>query len=105
MTIAPIHAACGLRHLPEHTCPDGREEGPTPTERAETFGMRYSGGPFDGDTMLVEPGTPLHRWPLVDRVDLAGGGHYVKVRESQLPDPIPGVMRGAEYEWRPEATS
>lgn len=68
----------------------------------ETYGMRYRGGPFDGDTLLVEPGTPLHAWPLVDRVEVEGG-HYQKIGESQLSEAVPGLLRGAEYEWRPEA--
>lgn len=59
--------------------------------------MRTIGGPFPGDR--VSPGP----WPLPDSLSVPGeDGAYVKVRESQLTDDLPGVMRGAEYEWHKE---
>jgi len=63
----------------------------------ETFLMRFVGGPAGGETRVVEPGGPLHGWPLPDVVE-GNGGEYRKVGESQL-GPTPGILRGAEYQW------
>ena len=62
----------------------------------ETFVIRTHGGPYPGNYMAPGP------WPLPEELP-ATGGHYVKVRESQLPKGSEHVLRGAEYEWRPDA--
>jgi hypothetical protein len=63
---------------------------------AETLSMRTIGGPWAGTRLL-----DTMSWPLPDTVpDPEERGEYVKVSESQLPGPAPGIVRGAEYEWR-----
>jgi hypothetical protein len=60
--------------------------------------MRTVGGPFPGDR--VHPGP----WPLPDVLpDPEDRGEYRKVAESQLPEDLPGLIRGAQYEWVPAA--
>lgn len=63
---------------------------------AETFLVRTEGGPLPGDRTSAGP------WPLPETLPLPGG-RYVKVRESQLAEGHPHVLRGAEYRWEPEA--
>lgn len=63
----------------------------------ELIGLRFNGGPMDGATQSVN-----EEWPPADviRLDDHPEGEYHKVRQSQLPAGLQGVMRGAEYEWR-----
>lgn len=63
---------------------------------AEIFALRLEGGPFAGTRQSRGP------WPLPDELpDPELRGTYIKVAESQLTEPHPNVMRGAQYEWRP----
>lgn len=77
------------------------------------FLMRFEGGPLSGETAL----TTTMAWPLPERVEAVPSGEfssvedfalvratetlpaYVKVGESQLAEDVPGVVRGAQYEW------
>ena len=63
--------------------------------------IRMLDGPAEG-TRLVPP-MVLRRlgigWPLPERLTF-GDGYYEKVGQSSLEEPVPGVIRGAEYEWR-----
>ena len=66
--------------------------------------LRMSGGPYPGDRH--GPVDELGGWPLPETLDVPeGGGVYRKVSESQLPDDAvgPNLIRGAQYEWEPEA--
>ena len=63
---------------------------------SEQIALRMSGGPWAG-TRLAQ----LH-WPAPDTVpDPEGRGEYRKIAQSQLAQPVPGIVRGAEYEWHP----
>lgn len=68
------------------------------------FLIRTRGGPIDGETRSV-PETAFP-WPLPPILEHpGGGGHYVKIAESTLPEEVDDndhVARGAEYEWIPE---
>lgn len=68
---------------------------------SERFLIRTLGGPHPGTR--VTPDCDRWSWPLPDDLN-DDGGHYRKIRESDLP-PMPEdgyVVRGAEYEWMPE---
>ena len=70
-------------------------------------GVRFIGGPLDGETHIAP-----NEWPLPelfalllhsvdDNLGLQLGG-YRKVNESKLPDEVaahPTLLRGAEYQW------
>ena len=66
------------------------------------FLIRTNGGPFDGETRVVDEG--IIRWP--PPVNLPGvfhGGVYVLTNHSHLTErqaAHPNVMRGAEYQWQ-----
>lgn len=71
--------------------------------------IRTNGGPFPGSRVAdpFDESTPeeYKTWPLPDELDASlHGGKYVKISESKLPpQPRDGhVVRGAEYEWRPD---
>ncbi len=70
----------------------------------ERYIVRTTGGPFPGDRVAD---TDWHEWPPPDHLDVPspGGGRYHKISESGLPPAstgaLPGVVRGAEYEWVP----
>ena len=60
----------------------------------ERFIIRTVGGPYPGDRMSNGP------WPLPDELPVPGEpGTYIKVSQSVLEEPHPGVLRGAEYHW------
>lgn len=54
--------------------------------------IRMVGGPHPGDRQHSGP------WPLPDRFE-DENGYYRKIAQSILPEDVPGVMRGAQYEW------
>lgn len=71
---------------------------------------RFAGGPLGAQTLSVG-----YDWPLPDVLAMGEGGLrvvgsnedgldltgvYVKVNESQLKKDMPGLVRGAEYQWR-----
>lgn len=63
---------------------------------SEQLALRMNGGPWAG-TRLVEMD-----WPAPDALpDPEARGEYRKISQSQLPQPIQGIVRGAEYEWHP----
>jgi hypothetical protein len=63
---------------------------------SEQLVMRTHGGPWAGTRLVDLP------WPLPETVpDPEQRGEYRKTRQSKLDGPIPGIARGAEYEWHP----
>jgi hypothetical protein len=67
---------------------------------------RFVGGPLDDENRMVpdEAG-----WPLPDEFKMAlvsdeginfTIGYYDKTNQSQLSEAHPGILRGAEFEWR-----
>lgn len=65
---------------------------------SETLLLRLNDGPHPGTRTVDSAFMP---WPLPESLD-DDGGQYVKVSESQLPEGVPGVLRGAEYDWEAE---
>jgi hypothetical protein len=65
----------------------------------EQFMIRTLGGPEPG---VYSSDDTVTTWPLPEML-VAPGGHYQKVRESQLPvlddNASKHLVRGAEYEW------
>lgn len=68
---------------------------------SETLLIRLLDGPQKGDRICDPEVQHLLGigWPLPDRLRYEGG-YYEKVSESGL-EPAPGLLRGAQYEWRP----
>lgn len=67
---------------------------------SETLLIRLLDGPQKGDRILPPEIQQMlgFGWPLPDRIRYEGG-YYEKVGESEL-EPTPGILRGAQYEWR-----
>lgn len=68
--------------------------------KEETFLIRTSGGPLDGESRVVQQS--VLGWP--PPVNLPGvfhGGIYIRQSFSKLPDTVSdmGIMRGADYTW------
>jgi hypothetical protein len=65
----------------------------------EQFVIRTNGGPEPG---LYFSDDSVTSWPLPEML-VAPGGHYQKIRESQMPaldgPAAQHLVRGAEYEW------
>jgi len=70
------------------------------------FFIRTEGGPHPGTRVANTPGGVEMPWPPPDEFQ-DEGGKYVKVSQSKLGpyEPEQHVMRGAQYEWRPDEQS
>lgn len=69
----------------------------------ESFLVRTTGGPFDGETRVV-PLSVLGGWPPPLQLSgLSTGGQYERRNYSQLPNGVADgkyLMRGVDYEWQ-----
>jgi hypothetical protein len=72
----------------------------------EQFFIRTNGGPHPGTRVANTPDGVQMDWPPPDELP-DEGGVYVKTTQSNLPpiEPEKHVMRGAQYEWRPDDQS
>lgn len=67
------------------------------TAPGETILMRFDDGPLVG-TRTVE--VDQFGWPPPVEIDLGSDGTYERTNYSQLTEPVPGVLRGAQYRLR-----
>lgn len=67
----------------------------------ETILIKTVGGPFDGDTRVVNRAEMSWDWPPPNQILVPGEkGFYKRESYSQLPQiGHPNVMRGAQYQW------
>lgn len=94
-----------------------RVDGPAAVDDPEPFLTELSGGPLDGthwifnhdrDVPTMDPDVVWRRrpepvtWPLPDLILAPGdtSGVYVKDSESQVPERLSHVVRGAFYVWQ-----